>query len=134
MWGRKAMGKLLNKKVEKTANSLAKEISKEDFLAELRVKWWHLVKRTADTEEEIKKARLRIEGSKHFKGTFDIVGITDEDLRAVIEDIKARKPEQTVLKEAPVGRNSPCPCGSNRKYKKCCMNKEPDVKEEQKEE
>ena len=23
-----------------------------------------------------------------------------------------------------VGRNDPCPCGSGKKYKKCCMNKE----------
>ena len=22
---------------------------------------------------------------------------------------------------APIGRNDPCPCGSGRKYKKCCM-------------
>jgi len=25
--------------------------------------------------------------------------------------------------QAPVGRNAPCPCGSGKKYKKCCMNK-----------
>ncbi|MFI2857757.1 YecA family protein [Paenibacillus sp. JSM ZJ436] len=25
------------------------------------------------------------------------------------------------------GRNEPCPCGSGKKYKKCCMNKEQDV-------
>ena len=24
----------------------------------------------------------------------------------------------------PVGRNSPCPCGSGRKYKKCCLEKD----------
>ena len=28
---------------------------------------------------------------------------------------------QTVRREAPkIGRNDPCPCGSGRKYKKCC--------------
>jgi uncharacterized protein YecA (UPF0149 family) len=25
------------------------------------------------------------------------------------------------LYEAEVGRNEPCPCGSGKKYKKCCM-------------
>ncbi|TRZ81795.1 hypothetical protein D4R86_02170 [bacterium] len=25
--------------------------------------------------------------------------------------------------EAKIGRNDPCPCGSNKKYKKCCLNK-----------
>ncbi|MEN1641366.1 SEC-C metal-binding domain-containing protein, partial [Pseudomonas aeruginosa] len=24
-----------------------------------------------------------------------------------------------------VSRNAPCPCGSNKKYKKCCLNPEP---------
>ncbi len=27
---------------------------------------------------------------------------------------------QTVRSEAKVGRNDPCPCGSGKKYKKCC--------------
>ena len=36
----------------------------------------------------------------------------------------ARKPE-TYRREMPkVGRNDPCPCGSGKKYKNCCMNKD----------
>ncbi|MBK9015861.1 MAG: DUF1186 domain-containing protein [Saprospiraceae bacterium] len=32
--------------------------------------------------------------------------------------------QETVIKDGPkVGRNDPCPCGSGKKYKKCCMNK-----------
>lgn len=27
---------------------------------------------------------------------------------------------QTVVNEAKIGRNDPCPCGSGKKYKKCC--------------
>jgi uncharacterized protein YecA (UPF0149 family) len=27
---------------------------------------------------------------------------------------------KTVLRGAKVGRNEPCPCGSGKKYKKCC--------------
>ena len=34
---------------------------------------------------------------------------------------KANKP---YIKEQKVGRNDPCPCGSNKKYKHCCLNKE----------
>ena len=43
---------------------------------------------------------------------------------------QAPKPEQpkkpeTVRRQAPkVGRNDPCPCGSGKKYKNCCMNKD----------
>ncbi|MBS4534663.1 SEC-C domain-containing protein [Clostridium sp. D2Q-14] len=28
-----------------------------------------------------------------------------------------------VVKKNKVGRNDPCPCGSGKKYKKCCLNK-----------
>ena len=31
--------------------------------------------------------------------------------------------EPFVRKKAKIGRNNPCPCGSGKKYKKCCMNK-----------
>jgi preprotein translocase subunit SecA len=31
---------------------------------------------------------------------------------------EARKP--VTREEAKVGRNDPCPCGSGKKYKKCC--------------
>ena len=30
--------------------------------------------------------------------------------------------DQTVVRESPrIGRNDPCPCGSGKKYKKCCF-------------
>jgi hypothetical protein len=32
--------------------------------------------------------------------------------------------KQTVVKKEKVGRNDPCPCGSGKKYKKCCLDKE----------
>ncbi len=28
--------------------------------------------------------------------------------------------QKTIVKEAKIGRNDPCPCGSGKKYKKCC--------------
>lgn len=33
---------------------------------------------------------------------------------------KEQKTSRTIVKEAKVGRNDPCPCGSGKKYKKCC--------------
>ena len=33
---------------------------------------------------------------------------------------KSYKKTKTVVKEKTVGRNEPCPCGSGKKYKKCC--------------
>jgi SWIM/SEC-C metal-binding protein len=29
-------------------------------------------------------------------------------------------PQKTMIAEDKVGRNEPCPCGSGKKYKKCC--------------
>jgi SWIM/SEC-C metal-binding protein len=31
-------------------------------------------------------------------------------------------PQKTRIAEEKVGRNEPCPCGSGKKYKKCCGN------------
>ncbi len=40
--------------------------------------------------------------------------------------VEPKKPE-TVRRQAPkVGRNDPCPCGSGKKYKNCCMSKNED--------
>lgn len=33
---------------------------------------------------------------------------------------KTQKASGTIVKGAKVGRNDPCPCGSGKKYKKCC--------------
>ena len=37
---------------------------------------------------------------------------------------KAQVKKQPVRKEKKVGPNDPCPCGSGKKYKKCCMQKD----------
>ncbi|MBE5977143.1 MAG: SEC-C domain-containing protein [Paenibacillaceae bacterium] len=33
---------------------------------------------------------------------------------------KTQKASGTIVKGAKIGRNDPCPCGSGKKYKKCC--------------
>ena len=38
-------------------------------------------------------------------------------------DLKAVISRQETKKKNKVGRNEPCPCGSGKKYKKCCLNK-----------
>ena len=37
------------------------------------------------------------------------------------DDSEAKRPERRT--EEKIGRNDPCPCGSGKKYKNCCMNK-----------
>jgi len=42
---------------------------------------------------------------------------------AIKKDIKIENNVETT-KQKKIGRNQPCPCGSGKKYKKCCLNKE----------
>lgn len=37
-----------------------------------------------------------------------------------LEIVKDYKRSRTVVKGKKIGRNDPCPCGSGKKYKKCC--------------
>ena len=47
--------------------------------------------------------------------------IFDEDTRKAL--YKEQKASTTIVKEAKVYPNDPCPCGSGQKYKKCCGKK-----------
>jgi hypothetical protein len=40
------------------------------------------------------------------------------------DDYLERKPAPILRTEKKVGRNDPCPCGSGKKFKKCCMNRD----------
>lgn len=42
---------------------------------------------------------------------------SEEELKALF---KEQKESGTIRKEQKIGRNDPCPCGSGKKYKKCC--------------
>jgi len=49
----------------------------------------------------------------------DILSV--EERKEITKEFKKSK---TYVKEEPeIERNAPCPCGSGKKYKKCCMNK-----------
>ncbi len=43
--------------------------------------------------------------------------LTEEQQLEIVKDFKRSR---TVVKEKEPGRNDPCPCGSSKKYKKCC--------------
>ena len=45
-------------------------------------------------------------------------GIFSEEKRKEIE--KEYKESKIVRNDHKIGRNDPCPCGSGKKYKKCC--------------
>ena len=45
---------------------------------------------------------------------------TKEDLEAEEKLLKETKKVDPIHVNAEPGRNDPCPCGSGKKYKKCC--------------
>jgi len=101
------------------AKQVAKHMPKEEFLDQLRESWSQVITKNSDTDEEIKKSLSRIEKSG-YGVVFKAAGITEDDLRQVIEDIKNDKPTPVRRDYTKVGRNDDCSCGSGKKYKKCC--------------
>jgi len=51
----------------------------------------------------------------------NLEGMQNPKLDRILEKYQSKKPETYVKTEAKVGRNDPCPCGSGKKYKKCCL-------------
>ncbi len=62
------------------------------------------------------------------KDTLDFIQKVADVVDGQIEDVKGKIDEQLKLQrkksEKKVGRNDLCPCGSGKKYKKCCLLKE----------
>ena len=50
----------------------------------------------------------------------EIADFKKQDERWYFVDGHAPRPETVVRQTPKVGRNDPCPCGSGKKYKKCC--------------
>ena len=88
------------------------------------------VKRSAKLGTEKNPAVLRVQTEERFKevaaifeekgwqGTIELEPDKPEDT-ADLE--RLLNPQQPVTVEKKVGRNEPCPCGSGKKYKKCCQ-------------
>jgi len=48
----------------------------------------------------------------------------EEDFSWLGEDDPESELDDEIIRKEKIGRNEPCPCGSGKKYKKCCMGKE----------
>lgn len=71
-------------------------------------------------ERSTPRPKYGLAGMEGFSELFDLIG-SDAPSRPV-RDIVTSTPETYVREAAKVGRNEPCPCGSGKKYKRCCMN------------
>ncbi|MBE0664154.1 MAG: SEC-C domain-containing protein [Bacteroidales bacterium] len=45
----------------------------------------------------------------------------DNDFDESVDDQDVSYDQPTQARFLKIGRNEPCPCGSGKKYKKCCM-------------
>jgi curved DNA-binding protein CbpA len=82
---------------------------KEEFpdLYALHGSFFNEVLRTRDPDKLLYQRAKKIKKLKRKTGVFD-----DEESEPVPEVIRRDQPK--------VGRNDPCPCGSGKKYKRCC--------------
>ena len=86
------------------------------------------------TAEEEDLQELETEGEEetiHQEATSELVAAPGSHVRAQQEAAIAANQQEGEKKREPVrnvgkkvGRNDPCPCGSGKKFKACCMRKE----------
>ena len=67
-----------------------------------------------DTEQTLR------ESSRFYKVNGRWVYCRKDSTLTPVPVSHATKPKTVVRGEAKIGRNQPCPCGSGKKYKKCC--------------
>ncbi|HAX52187.1 SEC-C metal-binding domain-containing protein [Muricomes intestini] len=82
-----------------------------------------------ETMDETTEVSLAYDKEKLYKNMVDAKAdwlyelpqwdeIFDEETRKRL--YREQKQSGTIRKEKKIGRNDPCPCGSGKKYKKCC--------------
>jgi uncharacterized protein YecA (UPF0149 family) len=74
------------------------------------------VRRTIDLEDAGDRVVVRGTATATFEGErFPL-----DRMAEIVEALDAARPSIRPKQATKVGRNAPCPCGSGRKYKKCC--------------
>jgi tetratricopeptide (TPR) repeat protein len=74
------------------------------------------VRRTVELVEEGDRAIVRDTATATFEGE----GLPLDRLEEIVSALDASRPLIRPARTTKVGRNAPCPCGSGRKFKKCC--------------
>ena len=72
--------------------------------------------------DKIGERRTRLEGAEKL-ANLARAGMTPEEIEAEEELLKNTEKVEPIKSGGEPGRNDPCPCGSGKKYKKCCADK-----------
>jgi SWIM/SEC-C metal-binding protein len=87
----------------------------EIALANLGTRKNPAIVRVQTMERAQQVAELCDEHAIHF-----ILGLEPDEPEDISDILRALDPPAPVLVQPKVGRNEPCPCGSGKKFKKCC--------------
>jgi uncharacterized protein YchJ len=74
------------------------------------------VRRTIDLGDAGDRAVVRDTATATFEGE----GFPLDRMMEIVEALDAARPSIRPRRATKVALNAPCPCGSGRKYKKCC--------------
>ena len=90
-------------------------------------------KKTAKLGTEKNPAIVSVQTKKRMKEVATIfekngwkftIGLEPDEPEDITDLEILLNPPKTIVGEKKIGRNDPCPCGSGKKYKKCCLGKE----------
>ena len=100
------------------------DISPNDMIGET----FELLGRAASSRDEIDKLMAQIQELVNNTRLWILRGHTPNEAAAKrasasLPNLPAR-PKLTLIAGGKTGSNDPCPCGSGKKYKKCCMERE----------
>ncbi len=112
--------------VDTTHPELRKELDDESIRSWSETSEWHGLEIVDTIEGGPEDDAGKVEFIAHFcengeKKTHHELGhfVKDDDVW-YFTDGEPVKPKQYIRSTPKIGRNEPCPCGSGKKYKKCC--------------
>ncbi|MDO4530552.1 MAG: SEC-C metal-binding domain-containing protein [Bacillota bacterium] len=126
---------ILGEKQDKLEGTIAELAEKFDMTAEMMVAFVDGLNASLETPFEMEELKedsaitIQIDFEKLFKLMVEYKaehlytlpqweGIYDAETQKKL--ILEQKRAKTIVKGDKIGRNDPCPCGSGKKYKKCC--------------
>ncbi|MDT8444250.1 MAG: SEC-C metal-binding domain-containing protein [Desulfuromonadales bacterium] len=77
-------------------------------------------KKPANVRVQTETRAAEIYAKCEENGWIVIVGIEPDKPEDISDFEKLANPPKPVKQSIKIGRNDPCPCGSGKKYKKCC--------------
>jgi len=90
----------------------------EDMMDSIKENVTTLMFRMTISEQE--SARSHFAGGQGEHAAFDMDSAVHQQMAAGIAASQATAKVKPIVAKKKVGRNEPCPCGSGKKYKKCC--------------